>query len=138
MAAAVWARAGRLVRVRSGGRTKARARHTMRCRESVPQVSNFGRLGTGFCKAAWPVAAVFRSRKLHGEAPDFGRGRGLGFWIVVCPGNEEVRGGSTVRWRVPGRVGKARDWAAKHGSFEGAGTGWKDEEVSGERGVGSG
>ena len=26
----------------------------------------------------------------------------------------------------------------KHGSFEGTGTGWKDEEVGGERGVGLG
>jgi hypothetical protein len=45
---------------------------------------------------------------LHGEAPDFGRGRGLGFWMVACPGNEEVRRGNTVRWRVPRRVGKGR------------------------------
>ena len=75
---------------------------------------------------------------MHGEVPDFGGGRGLGFWIVVCPGNEEVRRGNTVRWRVPRGVGKARDWAAKHGSFEGAGTGWKGEEVGDERGVGSG
>jgi hypothetical protein len=134
VAAAVQTLAGRLVRVSSTGRSKARARHTMRCRESLSQVSNIGRLGIGFCKAAWPVAAVFRSRKLHAKAPDFGRGRGRGFWIVGCPGNEEVGRGNTVRWRVPRRVGKG---AAKHGSFEGAGTGWKDEEVDGERRVGS-
>ena len=36
---------------------------------------------------------------------------------------------------VPGKWGSAR---RKHGSFDGAGTGWKDEEVGGERGVGSG
>ena len=52
VAAAVWARAGRLVCVWSTGRPKGRARHTMRCRKSVPQVSNFGRLGIEFCKAA--------------------------------------------------------------------------------------
>ena len=85
MAAAVWARAGRLVCVWCGGWSKARARHTMRCRESLSQVSNIGRLGIGFCKAAWPVAAVFRSRKLHGEAPDFGGGRGHEFRMAGCP-----------------------------------------------------
>jgi hypothetical protein len=80
VAAAVRTLAGWLVRVRSGGRSKARARHTMRCRESLSQVSNIGRLGNEFCKAAWPAAAAFRSRKLHGEAPDFGRGRGSPRW----------------------------------------------------------
>jgi hypothetical protein len=47
------------------------------------------------------------------KARDFGGGRGRGFWIVLGPGNEEVRGGSTVRLRAPGRAGRMMKWAGR-------------------------
>jgi hypothetical protein len=45
---------------------------------------------------------------------------------VVCPGNEEVRRGSTVRLRAPGRGGRTRKKAAREGlvRVDWVGTNW--------------
>ena len=88
-AAAVGARAGRLVRVRRGGRSKRGAGHKREvCRERIT--------GHGFWKMKsrilegrrrlagheyWTVGARTRSRILRGMAAGFEREAGLGFWV---------------------------------------------------------
>jgi hypothetical protein len=54
---------------------------------------------------------VGRSCILEGKATDSERERGLGFCMAVCAGNEEVRGGSTVGLKAPGRGGRMGKWA---------------------------
>jgi len=81
MAAAVRALTGQLVRVRDGGRPKARSCHTKKYLRSLSQATNFERLGVEFWKAARPAAGACRSCILEGKAPNFGERRGLRFCI---------------------------------------------------------
>jgi len=99
MAAAVRALTGQLVRVRDGGRPKARSCHTKKYLRSLSQATNFERLGVEFWKAARPAAGACRSCILEGKAPNFGERRGLRFCIGAGWKDEKGRGDFGDCWQ---------------------------------------
>jgi len=60
------------------------------CPQILSQATNFESLGDGFWKAVPPDAGVCTSGILEVEAAGFGRGRGLGFCMVVRRKAEEA------------------------------------------------
>ena len=86
VAAAVRTLARRLVRVRDSGWPKGGTGHIRDVRRAYHRQRILEDEGTDFGRAI----RFKRLRILSETAADFGGGRGLGFWMAVCAGNEEV------------------------------------------------